>query len=354
MAIQTVFTAPVLVNILLLFTRHMPNFASYSPWEDASSNAIRPAGNALSQLALEIAKSRYNRRNQTALMGLQLEKLQQQELLNQAHERVMNTEAPMNEAHTQVYSNQAQHQASVDEAARQLQTSVVANDDPNPMQDGPTLAAQASWLAARQHGAAALVAGLHGNPSTAFPVHNVGPNNVAMDPMSGVQVGQGPTVLAPGGMYQQPGQQPVINPRPYFAPAGSTPMGPTGQPEGPQTGFRPTSAGSRSSAVDASLIRLLGEGNIDAPGSVTNKNTGAVSNIRASPLYIAATNALQRSMAPSTSPQAGPPQAGIPQPPESHSPQEADLMQQANDAISKGADPDAVKARLKSMGYNPQ
>lgn len=321
----------------------MPQFGTYSPWQDAAQNAIRPAGNQLSQLALEIARSRYNRNNQAAKMGLELERLQQTQILNAAHEKLYDAQTTESGARTSnlgsaSHLNDAKtaHQQAVDKAAQDFgdaQWRIQMDKGLESPQDAEKIISLAHLNDAMGRAAA-----LSGNPQRAFPVHNISANQVTMDPTTGAQVGQGPIVLSPGQSYQQPGQEATVNPRPYFAPAGATPMSATGQPEGPQTGFRPVSPGSQSSAVDATLARGVVSGEIDP----------------SSPLYDAAMRAATNRQGRAVSPAPLGAPAGPPPAPASHSPDEAALMQEANDAISKGADPEAVKSRLKQMGYNPQ
>lgn len=237
----------------------MPDF-NYSPWTDA--------GNSFSHVGHSVGSAAYR-------IALMRQQAQQRGRLDAMHAALMQAEADN-------YGSKTSHQEAVDNAAKQFSGEmgqyVAGNENyDNPPQYMPTPQGQEvpnqgpmqppmkpsrSRLAA----AAALAAALGGDPQKVMIMHNIPANNVAINPMTGERE-MGGTLLTSGSEYVPPGSdQPIVNPRPFFAPAGSTPMDETGVPTGPQTNFRPD--------VKRPYFAPAGSTPMDAQGQPVGPQTG--------------------------------------------------------------------------------
>lgn len=214
---------------------------AYSPWRDAG-NAMQSMGSDLSAKLAGLARLQMSNNARLQELGMRAADMQSQRLLRDAQMR--------------------KYQADAAEVERKMHVAKLLGESvrkPFTMTEGPTIegAEQLRLSDIAQFGAESGALAGHGM-DLVKPI-NIGQNDVAVNPITGEPVGFGAMVLSPGAMGQFPGRAPVVNPRPYFAPSGSTPMNAQGQPTGPQTAFRPyrsSQAGERLSKNNALQARM--------------------------------------------------------------------------------------------------
>lgn len=197
-------------------------------------NAFQSMGGAIRNTAYQGANIRLRQQQMAQQAWYQQQQLQQQEALRRAQEQNLMAQAGY-------HGEQAAHQRAVDDAALRLGTAIRQRGIPPPLvlNEG-AMADRQGRLDTEMQAAMGVVAGLHGNPSQAFPTASVGPGSALFNEATGQQMGYVPPVK-----------------RPYFAPAGSTPMNAEGQPTGPQTGFRPGSGLGQSGLLRFSPVAAM-------------------------------------------------------------------------------------------------
>lgn len=92
--------------------------------------------------------------------------------------------------------------------------------------EGPSRNALDNVLKQRMYNAAGRSVALSGDMGQMMQARPVGQNDISVDPISRLTVGQGPIVLPQGGMYQVPGQEPVVNPMTDRSQMKAPPSGP--------------------------------------------------------------------------------------------------------------------------------
>lgn len=226
---------------------------NYSPWGSAAAAATGPMS-SMNDVALGVARLRYQQALNQQRMAIQLGQMA-------LRQKLANAQIP----HYQALTEQEQARTAFEnarlDASEKLGVAVRGLYPQPDMAQGPTRAnAQALSMGdvAQQ---AARSASLSGHAGNLLMPHNIGQNQIAINPLTGDLQGTGPMVISRGAMYQMPGQEAVLNPEISFAPAGSTPFSQTGQQLAPQTEFKPgiEHMGNLSSAT----ANVLGKGGFD-------------------------------------------------------------------------------------------
>lgn len=196
----------------------------YSPWS-GGGDAGAQIGASLQKLTSTMAQKQMLQRYQQQQLALRQQDIMNRNQLLQAQVGQQHAAAMNQSAQAGFNTSRQQHQQGVDEAARQYQTSVVAqNDGPEFMQNGPTIDDANRMAMSRELGARALVRALGGNIDNP-PTATINPGQERINTLTGDLMG-------------------YLPPSPTFhaAPAGSQPYvldqgvaSPTGQ----QTPFKP-------------------------------------------------------------------------------------------------------------------
>lgn len=181
----------------------MPSL-NYSPWGQASDTAMG-VNASMNQVAMGIARLRY-------MQGLQ----QQRNAIALGQLAVRQHLAEQQGAHYAAQTKESQARTALDqgklEAAGQLEQGYRNLYRPD-MSQGPTIGNAAQITMADIAGPAARSAGLGNEAYRLLLPHNVQENAIAVNPVSGAEIARGPVQIAPGHMYQMPGEQAVINPQ---------------------------------------------------------------------------------------------------------------------------------------------
>jgi hypothetical protein len=201
-----------------------------SPWMEAS-DAFSGTAQNMNHVALAMAQMKYRQALADQRQALALGRLALQGDVDKSLIGMHEASANRSKAAADIDTTRLSSANDLSDAVRRLY--------PVDMSQGPTKAGAMQMTLGDIAAASERLRGLKGNPVDPFGMHNIGPNQVAVNPMTGELRGQGPTAVNLGQMVTMPGGMPQLNPRIAFAPAGSTPMTQTGQPLGPQTGFAP-------------------------------------------------------------------------------------------------------------------
>lgn len=214
----------------------------YSPYSGGGS-AGEQIGASLQKLTATMAQKQMLQRYQQQQLALRQQDIMNHNALIQA--QVGQQHAAMANQSAQAGFNNARtsHQQGVDDAARQYQTSVVAqNDGPGFMQNGPTIDDANKMAMSRELGARALVRALGGNIDNP-PTATINPGQERINTLTGESMG-----------YLPP------NPTFHAAPAGSQPYvldNGVASPTGQQIPFRPPiRAGMTPHDIQAAITSL--------------------------------------------------------------------------------------------------
>jgi hypothetical protein len=182
--------------------KNMPS-PNYSPWEQASDSMLGTTS-SLNNVALGIARIKY-------MQAMQ----QQRQALAMGQMAIRQQQANQQGEHYQAMGAAENARANLDlnkvQAANELEAGYRKYYQPD-MSQGPTRQAAATMNMADIAGPAARSAALGNEAYRVLMPHNVQENAIAVSPVTGAMLAQGPVQIAPGHMYQLPGSEPVINP----------------------------------------------------------------------------------------------------------------------------------------------